>query len=193
MKNHRVLSFFVANRVKFKYNIDISKIMRKLFFSFRNRSKKIMFSGERLFDILDSAVKDISRRVVNIDVTNSSDSNEISSSRPCSVYTRTRGDYDMTFVLSTDYAVLKQMTRNMKRGAQTNEEEVPLYMQEFLNILCGHIVSKMNKRTNLKVFFDVPNFMQGEFKPGGGAPAKFTEDYYYDSPYGLLGIKVLCN
>ena len=178
--------------IKFKYNIDINKIMRRLFFSFRNRSKKVMFSGEGLFEILDSAVKDISHRVVAIDVVNSSDSSELASSQPCSIYTRTKGDYDMTFVLSTDFAVLRQMTRNMKRGAEASEEEVPLYMQEFLNILCGHIVSRMNKRANLKAFFDVPNFMQGEFKPGSGTPAKFTE-YYYSSPYGMLEIKVLCN
>lgn len=148
-----------------------------------------MFSEERLFEILDSAVKDISHRVVNIDVVNSPDNNKKTSLQPCSVYTKTKGDYEMTFVLSTDYEVLKQMTQNMKRGAEASEEEVPLYIQEFLNILCGHIVSKMNKRTNLKVFFDVPSFVKGEFEPKG--KGKFTKQYYYDSPYGSLGIKVL--
>ena len=152
-----------------------------------------MFSEERLFEILDSTVKDISHRVTNIDVVYLPENKKLSSSRPYSVYTKTKGDYEMTFALSTDYEVFKQMTRNMKRGAEAGEDEVPIYIQEFLNILCGHIVSKMNKRTNLKVFFDIPCFMEGKFRSVSGTPDKFKKKYYYDTPYGMLRIKVVSN
>lgn len=152
-----------------------------------------MFSEERLFEILDSAVKDISHRVVKLDVVNMPENSCVTALQPCNIHTKTNGDYEMTFVLCTDYQVLKEMTRNMKRGAEASEEDVPLYMQEFLNILCGHIVSKMNKRTNLKVFFDVPCFVRGEFKAKNEDQSKFSGKYCYDSPYGSLELQVLCN
>lgn len=152
-----------------------------------------MFTEERLFEVLDSAVKDISHRVVKIDVVNLPDGASVPSLQPCNIYTKTRGDYEMTFVLCTDYAVLKEMTRNMKRGAEASEEDVPLYMEEFLNILCGHIVSKMNKKEKLKVFFDVPCFVRGEYRADETASDKFEGSYHYDSPYGSLELKVLSN
>lgn len=151
-----------------------------------------MFTEERLYEVLDSAVKDISHRVVKIDVVNVPERGGIPALQPCNIYTKTRGDYEMTFVLCTEYEMLKKMTSNMKRGAEASEEDVPLYMEEFLNILCGHIVSKMNKSEKLKVFFDVPRFVRGEYR-GNGSPAGFSGEYCYDSPYGSLELKVFCS
>lgn len=152
-----------------------------------------MFSEKRLFEVLDSAMKDISHRVGKLDVVNLPEGSGITSLQPCCVHTRTKGDYEMTFVLCTDYEVLKEMTRNMKHGVEASEDDVPLYMEEFLNILCGHIVSKMNKRTNLKVFFDIPCFVKGEYKAANEEKTKLTGKYCYDSPCGSLELQVLYN
>lgn len=152
-----------------------------------------MFTEERLFEVLDSAVKDISHRVVKIDVVNIPEGGKLPAAQPCSVYTKTRGDYEMTFVLYTDYKLLEKMTSNMKRGAAATEEEIPLYMEEFLNILCGHIVSNMNKEEKLKVFFDVPRFIRGEYRDSDEKARRFSGRYHYSSPYGSLELKVFCN
>lgn len=152
-----------------------------------------MFTEAKLFPILDSAMKDISRRVAKIEVENKPRASKLIASRPCSIYTRTRGDYEMTFVISADRQVLKELVIAMRHGKETSEEEVPVYMKEFLNILFGHIVSKMNQSERVQAHFDVPSFVDGPYKKTGSEQLKFHGKYFYDSPYGSLELETLYN
>lgn len=153
-----------------------------------------MFTEAKLFQILDSSVKDISRKVAKIEVANKPELKALSAARPCWIYTKTKGDYDLSFALCADYGVLEAITRNMKRGADADQDDVKLYMQEFLNILFGHIVSRMNQSIQVKVFFDVPRFTCcAEEKPVDNRPVKFHSKYYYDSPYGELELETVYN
>ena len=152
-----------------------------------------MFTEAKLFQILDSAVKDISHRVAKTDVVNVPDVNQISAANPCSIFTKTTGDYKLMVVLCADYDVLKEMTRNMKHGMEASEEDVSVYMREFFNIFCGHVVSAMNQCQHLKAYFDVPSFIFGTNEVLSDAKLKFHGRYYYKSEYGSLALEALYN
>ena len=152
-----------------------------------------MFTKETIFPIIDSAMKDISNRVAKVQVTSLTGDVSLSADDPFTIFSTTKGDYTLTVVFCTDYCVLQELTHNMKRnGEEVSEEEISIYMKEFFNILCGHIISAVNRTEHLCADFGVPNFVKGCYKEKLSASIHFHGQYYYDSPYGRLKLETLC-
>lgn len=54
------------------------------------------------------------------------------------------------------------ITDTMNNGIPPSEEETPLFLNEYINIACGHAISKMNNLAGQASRLSVPSFYQEE-------------------------------
>ncbi len=149
-----------------------------------------MLTEKEISQIIDSAVIDISKGVAKTDVVRVCEPKGFLAEHPCTIFTKTKGDYDLVILFCTDRGVFRELTRNMKRGADVCNEDIAIYMSEFFNIFCGHVVSAVNRIEHVKAYFDVPNFVEGDYDCDTGS-IRFHKKHYYDSPYGTMKLEAL--
>lgn len=140
--------------------------------------------------ILDDAARDITKRLAGIELERAQwpqgDSSDIAS-----LYTATTGSYSITVVYHAETRLLRYIAEKMKRRPIEDAEEVEMYAKEYFNILCGHIISKINRLTKASARFGVPNYRRGFYT---------AEDYpgivlkvSYRSSAGGLQLQSCCN
>lgn len=110
--------------------------------------------------ILDDTVRDITKRLANIELKKAdwsqSDLNDVAS-----LYTATTGSYKITVVTHAETRLLRYIAEKMARRTVDEPEDVEMYSKEYFNILCGHIISKINQKTKSSARFGVPHFRRG--------------------------------
>ena len=106
-----------------------------------------------LVELIHRTVVDITRQIAKIDLRLCSQdpdpANEL-----CTLHTTIDGDYHTELVLHADRALLHRLTENMMEAKTTDPEDMEEYSKEFFNVLCGHIVSEIFRRTKLPARFD---------------------------------------
>lgn len=140
-----------------------------------------------LYEILDSAVKDITKRVAKMELTNVGTS-DIDQEKARSLVTTTHGDYVLTIIFHTSDVVLKGITRNMKRGGDVEESDIAIYAAEYFNILCGHVISAMNRKAHTAARFGIPKVIKGGYQEDV-AEGKQGRALYYASPLGTVKVE----
>lgn len=118
-----------------------------------------------LYEILDNAVKEVTKKVAKMDFINAGAS-EIDAGHSSSLVTTAQGDYILTIIFQTSDSVLRGITQNMKRGADVNDDDIPIYAAEYFNILCGHVVSRMNRKAHTDARFGIPQVIKGGYMEG---------------------------
>ncbi|RGE68939.1 chemotaxis protein CheX [Anaerotruncus colihominis] len=114
-----------------------------------------------LEELIHRTVVDITRQIAKIDLRLCSQdpdpANEL-----CTLRTTIDGDYHTELVLHADRALLHRLTENMMEAKTTDPEDMEEYSKEFFNVLCGHIVSEIFRRTKLPARFHTPCFAYGD-------------------------------
>lgn len=143
------------------------------------------------YEILDHAIKDISKRVAKMDFTNASDW-EMDANHSSSLVITTHGDYVLTIVFHTSDEVLHGITQNMKHGAEVKEGDIAIYAAEYFNILCGHVISAMNRSAHRDARFNVPQIIEGEC-PEDKVQGLKQKALYYCCPLGNVKVETFFN
>lgn len=76
----------------------------------------------------------------------------------CAVYTTTKGAYQVQLVLCASRKTLRRIAQGMLGESSDDPEEIEEAAKEFLNILCGNIVSEIARRYRANVLFSPPHF-----------------------------------
>ncbi|MCQ4726098.1 chemotaxis protein CheX [Anaerotignum faecicola] len=140
-------------------------------------------------EIIDKSVKDISKRVAKIDVSKEKINLLGKLEAPYTIFSAINGDYQIILSFCTDRAVLKAIAENMMHGKELNEDEVLIYTSEYFNILCGHVVSSINREFYLKSSFSVPKIVEGVDIPISHSHVR--HQMFYDYSYGTAKIEAL--
>lgn len=138
------------------------------------------------YEILDSAVKDITKRVAKMDFTSTGVSEILGHSS--SLVTTTQGDYILTIIFHTSDVVLMGITQNMKRGAAVEEGDIAIYAAEYFNILCGHVVSAMNQKAHTAARFAIPKVIKGGYTDEE-VQASNKNALFYCCPLGMVKVE----
>ena len=123
-------------------------------------------SEELLHKIIDEAVINITKRVANITLKRS-DGLQPDGSEYSTLRITTTGAYCMTFVYRAPPSVFQSIADTMKRKSCTDEADMAEYVKEYFNILCGRIVSGINRETGASVRCGLPEYRREE-APGRG-------------------------
>lgn len=150
-----------------------------------------MEANPNILEILDTAMKNISKRVAKLDMFNSA-TVEIDKDKSCSFVITTKGDYCLTIVLYAGNDVLRAITENMKRGETADESDIAVYTTEYFNILCGHVISAMNNSIHASARFGVPQMVKGRYMEDDSPNSmENKQELFYKCAYGPLKVETL--
>lgn len=99
---------------------------------------------------------------------------------------RTQGAVNATVVCKFPEPLFQYIINTMHGGTSPDEEEIPLYINEYMNIICGHAISKINNITKTKSRLSVPEFY-GETDTLAVSSEK-GQYLAYQSSYGLMQV-----
>ena len=99
---------------------------------------------------------------------------------------RTQGAVNATVICQFPEPLFQYIINTMHGGTSPDEEEIPLYINEYMNIICGHAISKINNITKTKSRLSVPEFYGEE----DTLEISLEKGQYlaYQSPYGLMQV-----
>lgn len=93
------------------------------------------------------------------------------------VYTSFHGAYHTRFAFCTEMSVMRRITEKMLDEKDCSLEDIIDSVKEFINILCGHIVGAIFKRTKVTARFHIPDFVEGLYIPKGENENMITTKY----------------
>lgn len=70
----------------------------------------------------------------------------------------TKGALDSFIVCEFSATMFEAIVKTMYGGEMPPDPELPLYINEYINIVCGRAVSALNNETNTKTRLSVPSF-----------------------------------
>lgn len=108
-----------------------------------------------IYEIIHSDVMEIADKVAGISLTRSQ---PVEIEDAYTIRLSAKGTYHLDLYIHADKKTLEKIASNMKRSPAAAEEIQP-YLSEFLNILGGRIVSKINQLYQQSARFTLPVFM----------------------------------
>lgn len=92
------------------------------------------------------------------------------------------GDYSMTMSLQMDADLLDTLEKSMRRSVHQLPPGPQLYAEELFNLLCGRIISQINRVYHMSARFSTPHYAEVEL-PACPTPRLSA---CYASPAGSL-------
>lgn len=121
-----------------------------------------MLSAE-LENIFDSAFCEVTRKLVKLDLQKTEEEEEDSLlTEGYREVIETHGYMNARIVCRFSDELFRYITDMMNCGETPSEEEIPLFINEYINITCGYAVSKLNNLVGHSSRLSVPNFYQGK-------------------------------
>lgn len=117
-------------------------------------------------EIVNNAVTDITLRVAGIDLKNRTEKGFDETHKISTLSVVAVGNCKITIVYNAEDRLLQTIAEKMKRGPVEEDEEIEMYTKEYFNILVGHIVSCINRRTKSSMRFTIPSFSRGVYSIG---------------------------
>ena len=117
---------------------------------------------ERLTEIFDQVVRDITRREAGICLApgEAEPSGEV-----FTVYAVFERGFDTCLSMSAEAAMFVRLTRGMMQREDVTDRDVEDFTKEYFNVLCGHIVSRLFRETRGPARFRPPVFRRGRYVP----------------------------
>ena len=117
---------------------------------------------ERLTEIFDQGVRDITRREAGICLApgEAEPSGEV-----FTVYAVFERGFDTCLSMSAEAAMFVRLTRGMMQREDVTDRDVEDFTKEYFNVLCGHIVSRLFRETRVPARFSPPVFRRGRYVP----------------------------
>ena len=117
---------------------------------------------ERLTEIFDQVVRDITRREAGICLApgEAEPSGEV-----FTVYAVFERGFDTCLSMRAEAAMFVRLTRGMMQREDVTDRDVEDFTKEYFNVLCGHIVSRLFRETRVPARFSPPVFRRGRYVP----------------------------
>lgn len=84
---------------------------------------------------------------------------ELPNEEICTIYTVFHGGYHTRFFFCAEPALMKRIAENIAEETITDEDDIKEYVKEFVNVICGHIVAAIFKKTKTSARFHCPEFI----------------------------------
>jgi len=119
-----------------------------------------MWSNKHLHDIVNEAVMKITQRLGDITVVPCPDPYDVSEKDWAVLHIAITGlgENNFSFYYRADSSIYRSIAEHMKGGPVTDMDEMEMYLKEYFNILCGNIVSRINRDQKLAMRFGIPDY-----------------------------------
>lgn len=119
---------------------------------------------ERLAEIFDQVVRDITRREAGIRLV---PGEEAPGGALYTVYSVFERGFNSCLSLTAEAPMFVRLTRGMMHRENVTDRNVEDFTREYFNVLCGHIVSRLFRETRIPARFSPPVFCTGWYLPEG--------------------------
>ncbi len=83
----------------------------------------------------------------------------------CTVHAVFNRGINASLSLLAEMSTFVQLTRCIMQTQEVTPQDVEVFMKEYFNVLCGHIVSRLYQETKIPARFSIPVFYHGRFAP----------------------------
>ena len=111
--------------------------------------------SDLIYAVMDETTVDITKRVAGITLTKCQPDGRKQRGGVLSV--STTGDYEIALVYCAPEEILFEIVKNMKRGP-FESDEMEIYLREYFNVLCGRIISQINRQAKVSARFGLPKY-----------------------------------
>lgn len=112
---------------------------------------------------MDEVVKDITKRMAGIDLERASTDALPSDGKVSALIAEVSGTDGFTLVYNAEDALLREIAQKMKRKPVEDMDEVGEYTREYFNVICGHVISQLNRKTQSTLRFALPQYLPFPF------------------------------
>lgn len=102
---------------------------------------------------------------------------------------QTSGDLEMLITMKADKAVYASITEHMARKIEIDEDDIKDYVGEFFNILCGRMISAVNREYKTSIHFGIPRMNKQKEFTGQSDSDNSIISFYYECRYGTIVIQ----
>lgn len=142
-------------------------------------------------NIFDEAFCNVTKKLVNLELQRiSGEEDEISFDEGYREAIATHGYLSAKIICWFSDELFHYITDMMNGGKTPSDEEIPLFLNEYINITCGYAVSKLNDLVGRSSRLSVPAFFQGTEKMGEKWEIQEGGSLLYHTEIGKLYILV---
>jgi len=142
-------------------------------------------------NIFDEAFCNVTKKLVNLELQKvCGEKEKISFAGGYREAIETHGYLSAKIICWFSDGLFHYITDMMNGGTTPSEEEIPLFLNEYINIACGYAVSKLNDMAGHSSRLSVPYFFQGTEKMGEKWEIHEGEGLLYHTEVGKLYILV---
>lgn len=146
-----------------------------------------MVPWESMRELLDDVIVSMTKRMAGIDMERTSSGCLPDESAASALITEIIGTDDFTLVYHADNALLLEIAQKMKRRPVEDMDEVGEYTREYFNIICGHMISQLNRREKTSLRFSMPRYLPAPFDKTEEDQNAFV--LHYQSPKGSAKVQ----
>lgn len=143
-------------------------------------------------EFFDKAFDEVTRKLVKIDFEKISDEREQEEqsllNQGCRELIETKGSVNSVVVCQFSEELYRFITASMNGGELPSEDELHLYLNEYMNIICGFAISQINNITETKSRLSVPHYFQEGEQIDVSLQKQQRQRMTYKSKYGMLHV-----
>lgn len=142
-------------------------------------------------EIFDEAFCNVTKKLVKLELKKvCGEKEEISFAEGYREAIETHGYLSAKIICWFSDDLFHYITDMMNGGTTPSEEEISLFLNEYINIACGYAVSKLNDMTGHSSRLSIPYFFRGTEKMGEKWEIHGGKSYLYYAEAGKLYILV---
>lgn len=122
---------------------------------------------EKLRVMLDQVTREITRQEAGICLTPADPEKNGPIRDPCTVYIAFERGMDGTLCLCANRAMFARFARDVMETDEPTPRDVADVAKEYLNVLAGHVLSRLFPEARRPARFKVPAFCRGPYAPEG--------------------------
>jgi len=145
-----------------------------------------MVQWESIQDLLDEVIKDITKRMAGIDLERATDNVLPSDGKISALIAEVSGPDGFTLVYNAENALLWEIAQKMKHRPVEDMDEVGEYTREYFNVICGHVISQLNRQNKSTLRFALPQYLPFPF---GDKGSRNVLVLYYQSCKGSARVQ----
>ena len=119
---------------------------------------------ERLAEILDQVIREITQQAAGITLQPSQEALE---GELCTVYITFDKGFHTSLSICAEAPLFLRLAQSMMMTEEITDQDVEAVAKEYFNVLCGRIAGAMFRATQVPAHFGPPVFYHGRYEPEG--------------------------
>ena len=135
--------------------------------------------------IFDDAFISISKKLISLDLRRKKE--EIISVK-CMEFVKTKGKFNSTIICGFSSDIFDAIIIGMNDGKMPSEDEKVLYINEYVNIICGRALSEINNRLGRTSWLTVPMMCSDKDSIDIDDSEMENEVLFYETEFGNIEV-----